>query len=86
MKDNGVAKNDKIKQLKELRYMSMNNFKSSISQQWGSFQSIESIDIHITKPYSFPPDDTSGLSVIKNSDTNEYIKNPPTTVIKAIII
>ncbi len=66
--------NDDLKKLKELQAPSINKFKTIIEKRWGMFPTIDDITIHPVNIDSFPNNDPSKLSIIKNSDTKKYIK------------
>jgi len=75
LKDNGTGKTDTMKELKKFRDSSVNRFKNEIKGVWNNFQPIDDIVVHRTEPHSWPPNDPSGLSVVKNADSDVYLKN-----------
>jgi hypothetical protein len=70
-KDSGVLKLDMMKELKNLRNISIKQFKDHIETKWGKFQSIE-MKVHPSEPNSWPQ---GGLSIIKNANPDNYIKD-----------
>jgi hypothetical protein len=66
-------KKDDIKLLKDLQAASIHKFKGIIEKKWGKFSSISDIIIHPKEPNSFPLNDPSKLSIIKNSNTEKHI-------------
>jgi ankyrin repeat protein len=69
------SKQDDIKKLKDLQAASIHKFKSIIEQRWEKFANIGDIIIHPTEQDSFPNNDPSKLSIIKNSNKNKHIYN-----------
>jgi len=65
---------DDVKKIKELQAININKFKTIIEKRWRMFPTIEDINIHSTMPFSYPDNDLSGFSVIKNANSNEFIK------------
>ena len=68
-----LTKKDDIKKLTELQSISINNFKNIIEKKWSKFATITDINIHPVEKYSYPTDDPSKLSIIKNSDTRRHL-------------
>ena len=81
-----LEKTEEIKKLKEIQAASVHKFKKIIEKRWGTLPNIEDIMIHPSLEDSFPFDDPSKLAVIKNSDTNNYIRGKLYSNIKNIIL
>ena len=74
-----------MKNLKELKDISINEFTSTISKQWGNFQRIKDITLHKTDDTSWGPSVgpsvgssmiptiPASLSIIENTDIDKYI-------------
>lgn len=70
-----LTKADDIKKLKDLQGASINKFKSIIESKWMNFPNLGDITIHTTEPDSYPQNDPSKLSIIKNSNINKRTMN-----------
>ena len=75
---------NKVAKLKELQDASINEFKNIILRKWGNFAALPDIMVHTTTPTSLPPNDPTGLSIIRNADTKIYINTLINTQINNI--
>lgn len=86
MKEEGVVAMDKMKELKTLRDSSLKVFKKEINRKWSEFPSIGDITIHKTETNSWPQNTnaTNNLSVVKNADSDIYLKTEMDKRIKGL--
>lgn len=64
-----------MKELKELKDISINDFTSTIEKQWGNFQKIRDINIHQSTNTSWGPEINGNLAIIKDTNIDTNIEN-----------